>query len=240
MELLSGILFIDIETVPVHPAFDMLSEGMQAEWVRKSKLIKVAPSQEEATPQSLFEDRAGIFSEFARIVCISIGSIHQQEDKHTIRLKSFAYDDERKLLDEFCEMVTKFNNRYKEIRFCGHNIKEFDIPFICRRMIINNIGLPHCMQLAGKKPWEVSHIDTMELWKFGDHKNFTSLSLLAQVFGIPTPKGDIDGSMVASVYWKDQDLPRISAYCQKDVLTTAKVYLRLKGINIELEEVYVA
>ena len=237
MEQLNGILFIDIETVPLEPEFALLSEGMQAEWVRKAKFVKSVT--QDANPAAIFDERAGIFSEFAKVVCISFGSIHKMEDKWVMRLKSIAFDDEKKLLNDFCEMVGKFNRHFNDVRFCGHNIKEFDIPFICRRMVINGITLPACMQISGKKPWEITHLDTMELWKFGDHKHFTSLSLLAQVLGIPSPKGDIDGSMVADVYWKDKDLARISTYCQKDVLTTAKVYLRLKGINIELEPVFV-
>jgi DNA polymerase elongation subunit (family B) len=157
-----------------------------------------------------------------------------------MRLKSLVNDDEKILLKDFCEVVERFSKHYKDIRFCGHNIKEFDIPFLCRRMVINEIPLPVCMQVSGKKPWEVSHIDTLELWKFGDHKNFTSLSLLAAVLGIPSPKSDIDGSMVASVYWKDKDLARIGTYCIQDVLTSAKVYLKLKGItNLEIEPVIV-
>ena len=239
MEQTDGILFIDIETVPVLPGYELLGEGMQAEWVRKAKFIKQGQDG-DTDPATLFGERAGIFSEFAKVVCISFGNLVQADNRYYMRLKSLAYDDEKKLLNDFCEMLGKFAKRYGEVRFCGHNIKEFDIPFICRRMVINGIGLPSCMQLSGKKPWEVGHIDTMDMWKFGDYKHFTSLSLLAQVLGIPSPKGDIDGSMVASVYWKDKDLPRISIYCQKDVLTTAKVYLRLKGVaNPDVEPVFV-
>ncbi len=158
-----------------------------------------------------------------------------------MRLKSLAHNDEKILLNDFSEVVTKFSKRYKDFRFCGHNIKEFDIPFLCRRMIINGVPLPDSMQLAGKKPWEVNHLDTMEMWKFGDHKNFTSLSLLAAVFGIPSPKNDIDGSMVADVYWKDNDLARIGTYCLQDVFTSAKVFLKLKGIHdMQIEPLYVA
>ena len=239
MEQLNGILFVDIETVPIEPAFGLLSEGMQAEWVRKSKFVK-ASIPGDAEPATLFDERAGIFSEFAKVVCISFGTITQQDNRWIMRLKSIAADDEKKLLNDFSEMLARFIAHYKEIRFCGHNIKEFDIPFLCRRMVINGIALPTCMQLSGKKPWEINHLDTMEMWKFGDHKHFTSLSLLAQVLGIPSPKGDIDGSMVAGVYWNDKDLARISIYCEKDVLTTAKVYLRLKGIvGMELEPLHV-
>ncbi len=230
MEQFGGILFIDIETVAAAPVFDLLGEGMRTEWERKARLIK-SVSDQPPDPAALFGDRAGIYSEFAKIVCISFGSIYAQGPVWKMRLKSIADDNEQKILHDFCDLIQRMVSTYKELRFCGHNIKEFDIPFICRRMVINNIPLPPCLQLSGKKPWEITHLDTMEMWKFGDNKNFTSLSLLAQVLGIPSPKSDIDGSQVGRVYWEEKDLPRISAYCMRDVLTSAKVYLRLKGIT---------
>jgi len=239
MEQLKGILFIDIETVPVTPDFSLLPEPMRAEWTRKSKLIKNT-NEGIADPATLFGERAGIFSEFAKVVCIGFGSLSQREKSWKMRLKALVNDDEKILLKDFCDVIERFLKHYKEIRFCGHNIKEFDIPFLCRRMVINNIPLPECMQVSGKKPWEVAHLDTMEMWKFGDYKNFTALSLLATVLGIPSPKSDIDGSQVAGVYWIDKDLPRIGKYCLQDVLTSAKVYLRLKGLNdIEIEPEFI-
>ncbi len=239
MEQFNGILFIDIETVSAQPSFDLLTDGLQTEWTRKAKLIKPAKDSIVNDPPELYGDRAGIYAEFAKIVCISFGTIYQDGTHHKIRLKSLAYDDEHRILTEFSLVVNNMMSRYKNIRFCGHNIKEFDMPFICRRYVVNNIPLPQCLQLSGMKPWEIQHIDTMELWKFGDYKNFTSLSLLSQIFGIPSPKSDIDGSQVSEVYWKDNDLQRISEYCLRDVLTTAKVYLRLKGLShIELQPDY--
>ena len=239
MEQQKGILFIDIETVPVVPDYHLLPEQMQAEWARKSKFIK-ASNEEIVGPAMIFGDKAGIFSEFAKVVCIGFGSLQEQDKVLKMRLKALVNDDEKILLKGFCEVVTRFTNHHKEIRFCGHNIKEFDIPFLCRRMLINGISIPDCMNISGKKPWEVSHLDTMEMWKFGDFKNFTSLSLLAAVFGIPSPKTDIDGSQVANVYWNEKDLPRIGRYCLQDVLTSAKVYLKLKGINdVEIEPLFI-
>ena len=239
MEQLKGILFVDIETVPIAPGFALLSETMQAEWTRKSKFVK-GSNDDITDPATLFSDRAGIFSEFAKVVCISFGSLQQQENGLKMRLKSLVNEDEKVLLKDFCNVIERFLKHHSEIRFCGHNIKEFDIPFLCRRMVINGIALPPCMQVSGKKPWEVAHIDTLELWKFGDHKNFTSLSLLAAVLDIPSPKSDIDGSKVAGVFWNDKDLARIGRYCIQDVLTSAKVYLKLKGItNLEIEPVIV-
>jgi len=239
MEQLNDILFVDIETVPTVQDFDLLTDAMQSEWMRKAKFIK-PPTEGVTEPATLFKERAGIYSEFAKVVCIGFGSVQNHDNMWKMRLKSLVNENEKDLLNDFCEVIGKFTKRYADIRFCGHNIKEFDIPFLCRRMIINSMNLPECLRVSGKKPWEVSHIDTMDMWKFGDHKNFTSLSLLAEVLGIPSPKSDMDGSMVADVFYKEKDLSRIGSYCLQDVFTSAKVYLRLKGIhNIELEPIFV-
>ncbi len=230
MEQLKGILFIDIETVPVMADFAGLTEAMQKEWIRKAKTIRNI-TDENPDPASLFSDRAGVFSEFAKVVCIGVGSLYLHGKTWKMRLKSLHGDDEKVLLNDFARLVERFAAQHKDFRFCGHNIKEFDIPFLSRRMIINRVSLPPSMQHYGKKPWEVNHLDTLELWRFGDYKNYTSLSLLAAVFGIPSPKTDIDGSMVAEVYYKEQGLQRIANYCMLDVLTSAKVYLRMAGFN---------
>ncbi len=239
LEQLKDILFIDIETVPTQPDYHLLPAGMQTEWARKAKFVK-SVTDGNTDPAALFDERAGIFSEFAKVVCIGFGSLYVQGNDLKMRLKSLVNDNEKILLNDFCDVLNKFTLHHKDLRFCGHNIKEFDIPFLCRRMLINGMALPKCMDVSGRKPWEVSHLDTMEMWKFGDHKNFTSLSLLAAVFGIPSPKADIDGSMVAAVYWKDKDLARIGTYCQNDVLTSARVFLKLKGMHsTEIEPVFV-
>lgn len=99
-------------------------------------------------------------------------------------------------------------------------------------MLINGLKIPKVLQLSGKKPWEINHLDTMELWKFGDHKHFTSLNLLAAIFDLPTPKGDLDGSKVREVYYQQKDLNRIARYCENDVITLAQVLLRFKGLPI--------
>lgn len=238
MEQLKNILFIDIETVSLEPEYNLLSKGLQAEWTRKSKYLK-SNIAENAEPSMLFTEKAGIFSEFAKVVCIGVGSLQQADHSWKLRLKSLTGDHEKVLLNEFCELLSRFIGFNPDLRFCGHNIKEFDIPFLCRRMVINGMSLPDCMQLSGKKPWEISHLDTLELWRFGDYKHYTSLSLLAEVLGIPSPKEDIDGSKVGEVYWQEKNLQRIGNYCMQDVLTTARVYLRLKGVDISPEPVYV-
>ena len=234
---LDKILFLDIETVPQTASIDELNPEMKHLWEDKFAIIKARMPEkysEEATADYGYQNGAGIYAEFAKIVCISVGVIYFKGSEKHIRTKSFAGHDEVKLLHDFALMASTFLASKHYV--CGHNIKEFDIPFICRRMLVNGITIPNALDVSGKKPWETSFIDTLELWKFGDFKNYTSLKLLTAIFGIPTPKDDIDGSQVASVYYNEQDVSRISLYCEKDVVATAQVYLRLCGEQIILPE----
>ena len=178
---------------------------------------------------------AGIYAEFGKIICISCGIISKSQEEKKLLIKSFYGDEEKLLLQQFCETVSKWSHGSEKF-LCAHNGKEFDFPYLCRRLVINQIAIPHLLDTSGKKKWEVSHLDTMELWKFGDYKNYTSLNLLAHILGIPTPKDDIDGSMIRDVYWIQHDLPRIVHYCQKDVFTVAQVYLRLNNESPILPE----
>jgi len=222
--MLSGILFLDIETVPQYPSFDTCADEVKQLWSKKAEPLK---KEEHETAADVYK-RAGIYAEFGRIICISTGFIYYSGGQKMLRIKSFYGDDEKLLLTEFCDLL---NRSYQgaENRLCAHNGKEFDFPYIARRMVINGIALPPILDIAGKKPWEVNFLDTMELWKFGDFKNYTPLNLLTHVLGIPSPKDDIDGSMVWSVYWVENDLQRIVTYCEKDVAALANVYLRIKG-----------
>lgn len=216
---LERILFIDIETVPSSGAWEELSETEQMLWDKKTKHQR----KDEISAGEFYSERAGIMSEFGKIICITIGMLEKND---TLKIKSFAGDDEKKILMEFGEI---FNSpRLKDVILCAHNGKEFDFPWIARRFLINRIMPPVPFQMFGKKPWEIPHIDTMELWKFGDYKNFVSLELLAHLFGIPTPKDDIDGSMVSSIYYIEKDLQRIVDYCEKDVLTLANIFRRMR------------
>lgn len=219
------ILFIDIETVPVERSFDDLNKKMQKLWDKKSSYFR----EKEETPEDIY-NRAGIYAEFGKIICISAGFLYEV---NKFRIKSFYGHDEGKILNGFADLLSKSycdSDKY----LCAHNGKEFDYPYIARRMLINGIRIPDILDLAGKKPWEVKHLDTLELWKFGDYKNYTSLELLTEIFNIPTPKDDIDGSMVADVYWKDDNIDRIVEYCEKDVLAVAQLFLKYK--NQELIE----
>jgi len=235
---LSNILFLDIETVSQHASFDQLPGEWKPLWNRKAEIL--LRNKEDETPESIY-GRAAIYAEFGKIVCISCGILSGGAPDRKIVLKSFWGDDEKQLLAEFAGMVNKWDTGPAKF-LCAHNGREFDFPYLCRRMVVHDVAIPSLLHLSGKKPWEVNHLDTMELWKFGDFKNYTSLNLLATTLGVPTPKDDIDGSMVGEVYWKEKDLARIVTYCQKDVVTVAQVYLRMQGEalitndNIELRE----
>ncbi len=217
------ILFLDIETVPAVASYNALDQAFQRLWDKKSKQFRT----EEQTAAEVY-DRAGIYAEFGKIICISVGLI-KEKDPFSFRLKSFFGDDEKALLTEFSEMLKKFS-RNRDVLLCAHNGKEFDYPYIARRMIINKIVIPEILDNAGKKPWEVKMLDTLDLWKFGDYKSYSSLELLTSILGIASPKDDIDGSMVAGIYRDEHDLNRIVTYCEKDVLAVAQVLLRFMNL----------
>lgn len=228
---IENVLFLDIETVPQYSDYSHLPKLFQEFWEKKSAYFR----NEDQSASDVYQ-RAGIYSEYGKIICISVGIIVNKTGEKSFRLKSFFGDDEALLLTEFAEMLRKFKSSNSEVQLCAHNGKEFDFPYIARRMLINNIKLPKILDIAGKKPWEVMFLDTMELWKFGDYKNYTSLNLLTHLFNIPTPKDDINGSMVAEVYWKEKDLQRIVKYCEKDVLAIAQLLLRYKGEDLIKQE----
>ena len=216
---LHNLMVLDIETVPQYSSHNQVPEHLQKLWE-----IKTQYQRKEETAEDFYE-RAGIWAEFGKIICISVG-IFTNGKKTGLRVKSFASHDEKELLESFSNML---RSQPPNLILCAHNGKEFDFPYICRRMLINGLKIPVQLEMAGKRPWEINHLDTMELWKFGDYKSYTSLSLLTAIFDIPTPKDDIDGSMVGHVYWMENNLERITTYCQKDVVTVAQVYLRIHG-----------
>jgi DNA polymerase elongation subunit (family B) len=222
---LEKVLFLDIETVPQHQTFDQMSPEGQKLYDQKTKFL-----QKETDAEGVY-DRAGIYAEFGKIICISVGFVHETRSGREVRLKSFYHDDEETLLKQFVSLLDdKYNTPYHIL--CGHNAKEFDFPFICRRLLINGMKLPRILDIAGKKPWEISHLDTMELWKFGDYKAYTSLALLCHIFNIPTPKDDISGADVARVYYEEKNLERIKIYCEKDVVALIQLFLRMRGDSL--------
>jgi predicted PolB exonuclease-like 3'-5' exonuclease len=213
------IIFLDIETVPVLSSFEMLDPAIQVLWEKKSAYFR----KDDQTAADVYE-RSGIYAEFGKIICISVGLL-KDKNPYGFRLKSFYGDDEKSILLEFSAMISKFSKN-RDALLCAHNGKEFDYPYIARRMIINGLVIPDILNNAGKKPWEIKLLDTMELWKFGDYKSYTSLDLLSSILGFPSPKDDIDGSMVADIFWSEHDLKRIVTYCEKDVLAVARIFLR--------------
>mgnify|MGYP006078054271 FL=1 len=227
----SKILFFDIETVPQTFDYNELDERGQGLWDKKTRFIQ---EREDLTAEEVY-DKAGIYAEFGRVVCISLGFVLQKEGETQIRIKSIANEDEIALLQEFLDLLNSYYDS-PDFLFCAHNGKEFDIPFLCRRILINNLKIPYMLNVSGKKPWEIKHLDTMELWKFGDFKNYTSLDLLTYIFKIPTPKDDMDGSQVAKVFYQDKDLDRIIHYCEKDVVATIQLFRKYQGDSLIEEE----
>lgn len=216
-----NLLVLDIETVPQYPEFSSVPDKFKSLWEKKTLPLR----KNEETAEEFYE-RAGIWAEFGKIVCISVGMF--KTDQH-FKVKSFCGYDEYEILQGFIKLL---NSKPYDLLLCAHNGKEFDFPYICRRMLVNNLKIPKQLSISGKKPWDINHLDTLEFWKFGDYKHYTSLDLLAAIFDIPTPKDDIDGSEVRNVYWKDKDLKRISIYCQKDVITTARLLQKFRGIDM--------
>lgn len=230
-------LILDIETASMAVSYEKLEPKVQSFWAKKSKrLLNDLQNQEESDVLSrLYDNKAAIFAEFGKVVCISVGIFEVTEEVESFRIKSFYGDDEKELLTSFADLLQgHFYDKYHHT-IAGHNLKEFDIPFICRRMIIHKIKLPNLLRIHGARPWQVPHLlDTLELWKFGDYKNYSSLNLLCSVLGIPSPKDNMDGSEVSQAYWSGR-IEEIKTYCEKDIVATARVLLRLLG-SVELED----
>lgn len=229
---LTKILFLDIETVPQVYRWDELDERTARLFAEKTRYEQ---ERQEKSAEQLYTDRGGILAEFGKIICIGMGSLHRDGAEVKLRVTSFQGDDEYDLLTRFADLMHKHYST-DDHWLCGHNGKEFDFPWMARRCIINRIPLPRILDIGGLKPWEVGHIDTMNLWSFGDRKAYTSLTLLAHVLGIPTPKDDISGADVARVYYEDHDLKRIADYCKKDVVATVQIFLRLTGRDLVRQE----
>ena len=227
---IKNILVLDIETVPQFAAYGEMPDAWKELWKKKmSREIR-----DGLAPEGLYE-RAGIYAEFGKIICICAGYFYDNGDGLSFKVKAFYGDDEKQILCDFIDMLNRSFNA-EEHMLCGHNSREFDFPYIARRCLVNGLQIPFLLNNAGKKPWEVKLIDTMDYWKFGDYKSYTSVDLLANVFGIESPKNGIDGSQVCGIYWNDKDIERIKIYCMKDVVTVAQLLLRFKGMELLKEE----
>lgn len=225
---LRDILFLDIETVACTDNFQSLNERLKVQWSRKAVFLK---RDEGITDEDLFHQRAGIYAEFGKIICIAVGKLYDT-DSGALGLKTKAYfgHDEKKILTDFNAMLEKIEG--STVRLCAHNGKEFDFPYLCRRMLVHGISLPPALSLSGRKPWETPHLDTLEMWKFGDYKHYTSLDLLTAIFNIPSSKSDMDGSQVNTVYYHDKNLEKIKTYCVSDVVVLTQLYLKLKNLPL--------
>jgi len=229
---IENLFIIDIETVSEKQHFHLLDKEWQELWVQK--ISKSLPP--ETTAEEYYPMRAAILAEFAKIACISFGYFKKENNAWQLRIKSICSENEADILNKFIATLNNLYTRHQKWIFTGHNIKEFDIPFLCRRLLINNLQIPSCIDFQNMKPWETPVIDTLHLWRFGDYKHYTSLKLLAATLGVPSPKDDIDGSQVGDVYWKEKNLQRISIYCEKDVATVANLMFRFKSLPLLNDE----
>lgn len=224
---LQDVLVLDIETVSQQAQFADLDADWQELWAKKSAHLQHADDN-----PALMYDRAAIYAEFGKIICIGLGIYHVIDGQVHLKVKTIHGHDEKAILLEFAELLNKHFNQTEKHKLLAHNGKEFDFPYLSRRLLINGIALPKILDTAGKKPWEIQHLDTMELWKFGDYKSYTSLNVLAKCFGIPSPKEDLDGSLVGPIYWQHKDLERIANYCKKDIITTAQIFMKYKQMDV--------
>lgn len=227
---LEELILIDIETVSAQNQFHSLNNNWQQLW--QEKVIKMLPPN--ISIEEMYEQKAGVMAEFSKIVCVSIGYF-KKEPKWELRIKSFFGEEEKLVLQNFMNAVSQMHRVNDKWIFAGHNIKEFDIPFLCRRLLVNHFAIPDYLNFQNKKPWETNIVDTFQYWRFGDYKNFTSLNLLAACLGIASPKDDMDGSMVGKIYWQEKDIERIATYCQKDIATVANIILRFKNMDLFTE-----
>jgi len=225
---LENFLVIDIETVSQQPDFELLTDNWKQLW--KEKVERNLP--ESISPGEYYPQRAGVMAEFAKVVCISLGYFKKEQEKYQLRVKSIYNIEEKELLASFTQTVDQLYAGYNNWNFTGHNIKEFDVPFLCRRLLVNGLAIPPYLDFQNMKPWETNMVDTFQYWRFGDYKQYTSLKLLAAALNVPSPKDDIDGSMVGDVFWKENNIERIAAYCQKDVVTVANIICRFKNLPL--------
>lgn len=229
---LKNILFVDIETAAQSADFEHVDGRLQKHWERKASFLK---NDDNLTAAEMYVDRAAIYAEYGKVICISFGGFYEENGDLKLRVSSFCGDDEKQILTDFVKIIEKHRAK-NNLQLCAHNGKEFDFPYLCRRMLLNGMELPNILQLSGRKPWNIPHLDTLEMWKFGDYKHFTSLDLLAALFDIPSSKQDIDGSMVSHTYHVEKDIEKINRYCQADVVVLAQLYLRMNTHDLLPEE----
>lgn len=223
-----NILFIDIETASGVNTYTTLTENMQKLWLRKARSL-MNPLQKPL--EDLYFERAALFPEFGRIISIGMGFLFYNKNKElSLKVKTISNKNEKDLLLEFNQFIES-TYPSKELSLVAHNGKEFDFPYLCKRMLVHQLVIPKALQLQGKKPWEVVHQDTIEWWRFGDKKGYVSLELLAEIMGIGNVKTDLSGDKVNYTFYIEKDLEKIKKYCAEDVITLAQLFLRFNFID---------
>jgi predicted PolB exonuclease-like 3'-5' exonuclease len=223
---LRNILFIDIETVSQVSHLDLLDERLKGLWLKKASYLQ---NTDNLSDEDFYLKRASIYAEFGKIICIGIGGIFFDDNQEpTLRIKMIGGDSEADILGQFKTIIEK-HKAAANLMLCAHNGKEFDFPYICRRMLVNGITLPRILQVSGRKPWEINHLDTLDLWKFGDYKHYTPLDLLACIFDLPECKIEASGDQINHLYYIEKDIPRIERYCAEDVKVLTQLYMKMNS-----------
>jgi 3'-5' exonuclease len=228
-KIAKNLLFIDIETVSAENSYNLLSDRFQKLWKHKASFLK---NEKNLTIEEQYFDRAAIYAEFGKIIVIGVGFFYWDEANNLcLKTKTLVADNEKELLQEFKKLLDQ-RFKSKDLALCAHNGKEFDFPYLCRRMLVNEVSLPKALDFSGKKPWEVPHYDTLEMWKFGDKKQFTSLEMLATLFDIKSSKNEMSGDEVNHEYYNENNLAKIREYCLEDVVALAQIFLKLNAIDV--------
>ena len=232
LDQLKNIVFFDIETAGSHESLDALQEDnplLATLWSKRCEYLREKfEENKDLTDEELYLNKAALHPEFNRIVCASFGRIAGDVDSTSMIIKSYSGDDESEILDGIDKVLTKFN----KMNLCGHNIKRFDIPVMGKRFLINGKKLPKSLMIYDSKPWELPFIDTSDIWSFGAwQEGFASLELIAASLKVPSPKDDIRGEDVHSVFWESSEHSRIAEYCAKDVKVLGDIMLKISGFS---------
>lgn len=227
------IVFFDLETASEYESLDQLALNkpkMAELWSKRCEYLRSRfEENKDMTDEQLYEAKAALTPEFARIVCATFGRVTFIGEDPNVIIKSYCSEHE----DEVLDGIQKVFDKFASLKFSGHNIKRFDIPMMCKRLLIHGRSLPKGLQIQNLKPWEMPFIDTSEVWSFGAwQEGFVSLELLVTAIGLETPKGDIKGEDVSRVFWQDGDTHRIAEYCQRDVFAGIQALLKLSGLPV--------
>ena len=228
---ITKILFLDIETVGGCPDLESCEKFSPeiAEQFHKyyDWFNKRFPEDITLDKNEVFKKRAALVPEFAKIICVSMAFVMENGE---VKKQTFSGDNEKELLIKVRNLLDRCHNL--DFYLCGHNLKNFDIPMLAKRMIINGILPSKILPDYNTKPWEVKAIDTKEIWQYGSYTSIGSLDLLCTCLGIESPKdGEITGDKVHKSYWEENKLSEISEYCEKDVNVLIEFIKKLKNLK---------